>query len=55
MHETLNCRHCCSRLVPQLDEHAELRLSAVLNLYGVTSRPEVQLPVLMAAAEYAQQ
>lgn len=44
-----------SALASKLDDHAELRLSAVLNLYGVTSRPEVQLPVLMAAAEYAQQ
>lgn len=40
-------------LASQADERAEERLHALLSLYGVTSRPEVQLPVLLTAAEYA--
>jgi hypothetical protein len=36
-----------------VDERSEVRLSALLNLYNVTSAVEVQLPVLLAASEYS--
>ena len=37
----------------QVDERSEERLSALLNLYNVTSAVEVQLPVLLATSEYS--
>jgi translation initiation factor 3 subunit M len=40
-------------LCDKVDERADERLGALLNLYAITTRPEVQLPVLMAAATYA--
>ncbi len=42
-----------NRGMPQVDDRSEERLSALLNLYGVTSLKSVQLPVLLAAAEYS--
>ncbi|GAX79504.1 hypothetical protein CEUSTIGMA_g6945.t1 [Chlamydomonas eustigma] len=40
-------------LASKVDERSEQRLSALLNLYNVTSNKEVQLPVLLVTAEYA--
>lgn len=46
-------RSLAAALSSKVDDRAEERLTALLNLHGITSRPEVQLPTLVATTEYA--